>query len=186
MDTHQIDAWATDTFADELVGFAPIIMDPPRVPETGSARVARERRAAERQRRSRVNRARAIESLKTQAELDAAIVGALRTVLARADVASKIRTKDDLKAQRVSLPNVIGEAMHTMVVTYGYDADKASRAVNDKFLRQASGKAVYSPAAQGGLVRPTSGARVAYRALAYAVPIAEGVGATIRELLFPP
>jgi hypothetical protein len=135
MDTNAINAWAS-AHADELVAFEPIVLDPPRVPETGSARVARERRAAaERQRRSRVNRAKVIENLKTQAELDAAIAGALRTVLTRADVASKIRTKADLEGQRVSLHNVLGEAMRTLVRSYGYDTDRASEAVRDRLLR---------------------------------------------------
>ncbi|MGU3339442.1 hypothetical protein ACLBXJ_15605 [Methylobacterium mesophilicum] len=135
MYTHQIEAWASE-HADALAGFSHVPTEAPPERETGSARVARERReAADRQRRSRANRARAIEDLKAKAELDAAIAGALRTVLLRAGTAAKIRNQADLEAQRVSLFRIVGEAMTALVLDSGYDSEAAAKAVNDRLLR---------------------------------------------------
>jgi ATPase subunit of ABC transporter with duplicated ATPase domains len=133
MDTHQIDAWASATFddsvADELLGFTPLIEEasPPR--ETGSARVARERRAAAlRQRRSRANRAKA-------AELDGVIADALRTLLIASNAATACRTKEGMRAARVSLHNLLGEAMNALVLDYGYNRDEAAKAVTGRLMR---------------------------------------------------
>jgi hypothetical protein len=135
MNTMQIEAWASE-HADELVGFEHVPTEAPPERETGSARVARERReAADRQRRSRANRARAIEDLKAKAELDAAIAGALRTVLLRAGIASTIRTQADLEGARVSLFSLMGEAMNALVLDCGYEREVAAKAVNDRLWR---------------------------------------------------
>lgn len=137
MDAHQIDAWAQasfdDSVADELVGFTPIIV---KARETGSARVARERReAALRQRRSRANRAKAAEEARAATELDTVIADALRAVIRKSGASDLLRTAEGLRSARVSLHNLLGEAMNALVLDYAHSRDEAAKAVNQRLMR---------------------------------------------------
>lgn len=127
-------AWAS-AFADELVGVEHIDMDD--VPDDAPKALSPATRLVQARKTAAARAQRARDKAKRAAELDAAIVAGLRSILRQRRVYERMRDGEPLGGIAVRLEPILGEAMQVLVTDCGWERQHASAALNRKLLRPA-------------------------------------------------